>query len=463
MDNCVEPTIIQRILVNEDEVNESGLEKFRVIVCNTQIERHPRRSPIAVTDTDEDVCRTLITDDSHLKRSGMCVWVDACVVVEGHSCDTHVEPGSVKRAKVEPGSGQRAKVELGSGKHSVYTHVLKDPNCDICMKTKITRASCRTRTATVVPREEHFSDLITADHKVPSEESESRNNHRYAVVVQDLATQWIQSYPCKTKTSQETQKSLMKFLEPTRKPKVIHIDNSSEFGGACEDLSCHCTSTPHRSETNGIAERAVRRVKEGTSAVLLQSCLGNVFATFEEFQDLLSNGKTSHERRFGVPFNGPVILFGISLEYHFISAKDISRLHQSGPKVLPGIFLGYALNVVRIWKGGDGLVRTPRTRAFCAMRFTTMLHWWRCESVLKSTFNEKSCESPDGNIIVVYVFTRWSVFFSAKFQRRRSHGSATFLSRAMARHVPLVLRARSRQWRCWLHPRRVFKCLLHQS
>ena len=32
-------------------------------------------------------------------------------------------------------------------------------------------------------------------------------------------------------------------------------------------------STPHRSETNGIAERAVRRVKEGTSAVLLQSGL----------------------------------------------------------------------------------------------------------------------------------------------------------------------------------------------
>ena len=32
-------------------------------------------------------------------------------------------------------------------------------------------------------------------------------------------------------------------------------------------------STPHRSETNGIAGRAVRRVKEGTSAVLLQSGL----------------------------------------------------------------------------------------------------------------------------------------------------------------------------------------------
>ena len=107
--------------------------------------------------------------------------------------------------------------------------------------------------------------------KILSEERESRNNHRCAVVVQDLAKQWLQSYPCKTKTSQETYKSLLKFLEPTRKRKVIYIDNSLEFGKSCEELSWnHCTSTPHRSETNGIAERAVRRVNEGTSAVLFQ-------------------------------------------------------------------------------------------------------------------------------------------------------------------------------------------------
>ena len=59
------------------------------------------------------------------------------------------------------------------------------------MRTKITRASCRKRTGTAVPRAEHFGDLITADHKVLSDNCESRNNHRYAVVVQDLATQWI--------------------------------------------------------------------------------------------------------------------------------------------------------------------------------------------------------------------------------------------------------------------------------
>ena len=92
----------------------------------------------------------------------------------------------------------RAKVEPGSGKHSVHTHIPKDPNCDICLKTKIVRASCTRRADTVVPRAERFGDLITVDHKARSEESESRNNHRYAVA-QDVATQWIQSYPCKQK------------------------------------------------------------------------------------------------------------------------------------------------------------------------------------------------------------------------------------------------------------------------
>ena len=68
--------------------------------------------------------------------------------------------------------------------------------------SKSTRAPCRRRTGGAVPRAENFGDLMTADHKVLSDNCESRNNHRYAVVVQDLATQRIQSYPCKTKTSQ---------------------------------------------------------------------------------------------------------------------------------------------------------------------------------------------------------------------------------------------------------------------
>ena len=120
----------------------------------------------------------------------------------------------------------RAKVV--PSKH-VFSHFPKNLNCDICFRTHITRASCRIRTGTVVPKAENC-DLVTADHKVLSEGCESRHDHRYAVVVKDLASQWLQSYPCKTQTSQETQKSLQKFLVPTRKPKVIFNDTSIEFG-----------------------------------------------------------------------------------------------------------------------------------------------------------------------------------------------------------------------------------------
>ena len=220
------------------------------------------------------------------------------------------------------------------GKHNVHTHFLKDRNCEICKRTKITRAPCRRRNGEAVPRAVNFGDLITADHKVLSDNCESRNNHRYAVVVQDLATQWIQAYPCKNKTSQETQRSLQKFLEPERKPKVIYTDNSLEFGKACEDLTWnHCTSTPHRSETNGIAERAVRRVKEGTSSILLQSGLNESWwadsmechTYLRNVTDLLSDGKTPDKRRFGQPLNGPIIPFGSLDEYHVITAKDQSR------------------------------------------------------------------------------------------------------------------------------------------
>ena len=151
--------------------------------------------------------------------------------------------------------------------------------------------------------------------------------------MQDLATRWIQSYPCKTETSQKSQKCLLKSLEPTRKPKVIYTDNSLEFGKACEELTWnHCTSTPHRSETNGIDERAVRRVKERDICSIVAIRSGRYL---RNIQDLLSNGKRHPVKGGSVPFNGLVIPFGAMVEYHPVSAKDLSRLHQFGSKVFP--------------------------------------------------------------------------------------------------------------------------------
>ena len=53
----------------------------------------------------------------------------------------------------------------------------------------------------------------------------------------------------------------------------------------------------------------------------------------------------------GNHLNGPILPFGSLVEYHHITAKDQSRIHQFRKKVLPGLFLGYALYAGRIWKG----------------------------------------------------------------------------------------------------------------
>ena len=75
---------------------------------------------------------------------------------------------------------------------------------------------------------------------------------------------------------------------------------------SCEVLKWnHRNSTPHRSETSGIAERAVRRVKESTLTVLLQSGLDEkgwadslgCYCYMRNVQDLLADGKTFYAIR----------------------------------------------------------------------------------------------------------------------------------------------------------------------
>ena len=92
-----------------------------------------------------------------------------------------------------------------------------------------------------------------------------------------------------------------------------------EFGKSCEDHPGKIARLHHTDQKQmGFAERAVRRVKEGTSAVLLQSGLNEkwwadstqCYTCLRNVTDLLSDGKTPYERRFGQPFKGPIIPFG---------------------------------------------------------------------------------------------------------------------------------------------------------
>ena len=111
---------------------------------------------------------------------------------------------SSHEASLEPTSKRREDL----GKHNVHTHFPKDRNCEIFKRTKITRAQCGRRNRGAFPRAANFGDLIAADHKVLSDNCESRNNHRYAVVVQDLATKRVRAKQKFHKKPREARKSL---------------------------------------------------------------------------------------------------------------------------------------------------------------------------------------------------------------------------------------------------------------
>ena len=244
-----------------------------------------------------------------------------------------------------------------------------EPSLELQQRTKITRAPCRRRTCEVVPRANFFRWLDNSRSQSPWWRM--------------WISKWIQSYPCKTKTSQKTERSLLKFLEP----KITSTDNSWEFGKACEDLSWnHCTSKTHYSGTNGIAERAVRRIEEGTSAVFLQAGLDEnwwadsmrCYCDLRDMQDRLSDVKTTFESRFREPFKGPIIPFGSLVENHPISTEDQWWIHQFGKQVLPGIFFGYVLYAGRIWK---------ETYWFWTLR--SWKRWTHQESMLKDSTRKR--------------------------------------------------------------------------
>ena len=147
---------------------------------------------------------------------------------------------AVPHPAISPSAHPPAKCtsnKSGGRSHNLFSNFPKDPNCEVCRRTKVTRAPCRRNPddrADRIQIAEKVGDMITAYHKVLDEDWESRRHYRCTAVVQDLATQWIHSYPCKTNSDQETQRNLKKFSRPERS---IHTDNSLELIEACEELN----------------------------------------------------------------------------------------------------------------------------------------------------------------------------------------------------------------------------------
>ena len=126
---------------------------------------------------------------------------------------------------------------------------------------------------------------------------------------------------------------LQGFLPPSQKLERINTDNSNEFIWAWQDLQWnHDTGTPHRSETNKVAERAVRRVKEGTTRRMVGTVRWNSIVTRATCTTRWPMTR-QHSRRCGQQFDGLSIHLGKTCWVHSNYSKGqrmVSLFLRSG-------------------------------------------------------------------------------------------------------------------------------------
>ena len=228
-------------------------------------------------------------------------------------------------------------------------------DCDICRRNKPQKARCESKGVKAfdsLPVPVSFGDAGTLDHKIIYEDDASRDGDRNACGIFDCATYWLQAYGDTTKSAKATISALQTNygLKIPEVCKHIYVDNSDEIRAACEHFYLsHDISTAHRSETNGIAENAIRRVEEGTSCTMSQSGLCDAwwkeamecYCFLKNVVEIVWTKKTSDCMRFKEDFRGPIVPFGVEVQYFQLSAEDQARGHQMADKWLCGIFAGY--------------------------------------------------------------------------------------------------------------------------
>ena len=161
------------------------------------------------------------------------------------------------------------------------------------------------------------------------------------LVILDIYTQWLQAYPVPSKDHERVTECLLLFFGPQyhpdysgpggkKVPTQVYSDGAKEYQRALTDLHWIVeTCTTHRKQTNGVAERAIRRVREGTAAALLRAGMDAIWwpeasqrvCFLRVTRDPLHpDDKTAYERRWKLKFDGPFIPFGALVSFLPINA-----------------------------------------------------------------------------------------------------------------------------------------------
>ena len=274
--------------------------------------------------------------------------------------------GKKKRRSLE-----EQMAEVLSIKH-MMTYSPKHPLCDICNRSKMQRKPKKQRTKGQMGRKPlYFGDHCAGDmfinrkkksgdketEEPEEEEPEWLGDARAGAALHDRATGWLASYPQATRSQQDTTESFLDWEGPDEHVKSFHCDNGSELLAPAKAMGWRTrTSTPGVPQTNGLADRMVRKVKEGTRANIIQSGLSSKWWPEASMQYTTSShniqvvdGDSPLNRRLKEGhFKGQLIPFGMIVD--FLPQPDTKR-EPFDSKTLTGVMIGYHFHPGGKWSG----------------------------------------------------------------------------------------------------------------
>jgi len=234
-------------------------------------------------------------------------------------------------------------------------HSKFNPYCRACVESKSQRTGHRKGAmAQSCDKPTRFGESTTGDHFLNkrkdnvvsscTDEEDFFPGAKTAVVAYDRGTDWLGCFPKATRSTEDTLQAFKEF-QGRDKIESFYCDNAGELGAAAKHLGWPMpTSTPGVPETNGLAERMVRKVKENTKCNLSQAGQHKSWWKYAApcycFTKNTEGENCAYFQRHGVESNHLRIPYGSLVDFMAVPNPNL----DPGPfdrKTQPGIFVGY--------------------------------------------------------------------------------------------------------------------------
>jgi hypothetical protein len=179
-----------------------------------------------------------------------------------------------------------------------------------------------------------------------------------AIVFFDEFSGWLGAHPTATKSTEDTLQAMLDFAGRD-KITGFYTDNAPELLEVGKRVGLiHRTATTGMPQTNGVAERRVKQVKEGTTALLHHAGftprwywpLAMQTSCFAHNVNPYGKLPTPYFKRHGVEFTGINLPFGCLIQFMPVPAKLGNRAPFE-PKMRVGLFGGWHVHAGGLWSG----------------------------------------------------------------------------------------------------------------